>query len=137
MARPTHVLTAAVLVLALALAPAAQSVYPTGTTIYKPALAWNGYTVLSPLAGDAALVIDMNGNIVKRWDGYVNSAGGPVRVLPGGGVMAAAGARPPHQESLELVQRDFDGQVVWRFDRSEQIETRDGNRRASITTGNG
>lgn len=126
MARPTHVLTAAVLMLALALAPAAQSVYPTGTTIYKPELAWNGYTVLSPLAGNAALVIDMNGNIVKRWDGYVNSAGGPVRVLPGGGVMAAAGARPPHQESLELVQRDFDGQVVWRFDRSEQIETRDG-----------
>jgi hypothetical protein len=126
MARPTHVLTAAVLMLALALAPAAQSVYPTGTTIYKPELAWNGYTVLSPLASNAALVIDMNGNIVKRWDGYVNSAGGPVRVLPGGGVMAAAGARPPHQESLELVQRDFDGQVVWRFDRNEQIETRDG-----------
>ena len=126
MARPTHVLTAAVLMLALALSPAAQSVYPTGTTIYKPELAWNGYTVLSPLASNAALVIDMNGNIVKRWEGYVNSAGGPVRVLPGGGVMAAAGARPPHQESLELVQRDFDGQVVWRFDRSEQIETRDG-----------
>ena len=38
MARPTHVLTAAVLMLALALAPAAQSVYPTGTTIYNPSL---------------------------------------------------------------------------------------------------
>jgi hypothetical protein len=126
MARPTHVLTVVVVMLALALAPAAQSVYPTGTTIYKPDLAWNGYTVLSPLASNAALVIDMNGNIVKRWDGYVNSAGGPVRVLPGGGVMAAAGARPPHQESLELVQSDFDGKVVWRFDRNEQIETRDG-----------
>jgi hypothetical protein len=126
MARPTYVLSVVVVMLGLALAPAAQSVYPTGTTIYKPDLAWNGYTVLSPLASNAALVIDMNGNIVKRWDGYVNSAGGPVRVLPGGGVMAAAGARPPHQESLELVQRDFDGNVVWRFDRNEQIETRDG-----------
>ena len=44
----------------------------------------------------------MNGNVVKRWEGYNNSAGGPARVLPGGVVMAASGARPPHQESLEL-----------------------------------
>ena len=49
---------------------AAPSVFPTGTTIYDPAKAWNGYTVLSPLGGDAAIVIDMNGNVVKRWDGY-------------------------------------------------------------------
>ena len=86
---------------------AAQSVYPTGTTIYDPDRAWNGYTVLSPLATQAVLVIDMNGTVVKRWDGYNNSAGGPARVLPGGFVVAASGARPPHQESLELIQRDF------------------------------
>ena len=104
----------------------AQSVYPTGTTIYDPDRAWNGYTVLSPLAGQAVLVIDMNGNVVKRWEGYNNSAGGPARVLPGGFVVAASGARPPHQESLELVQRDFAGNIVWRFSRSEQITTRDG-----------
>ena len=35
---------------------AAPSVFPTGTTIYDPAKAWNGYTVLSPLGGDAALI---------------------------------------------------------------------------------
>jgi hypothetical protein len=46
-------------------------------------------------------------------------------VLPGGGVIAATGARPPYQESLALVQRDFDGKTVWSFDRSEQIELRD------------
>ena len=106
--------------------PAAPSVYPTGTTIYDPARAWNGYTVLSPLGTEAAIVIDMNGNIVKRWDAYNNSAGGPARVWPGGGIIAAGGARPPHQESLELVQRDFAGNVVWRFDRNEQVQTRDG-----------
>ena len=82
--------------------------------------------MLSPLATQAVLVIDMNGNVVKRWDDFNNSAGGPARVLPGGGVIAASGARPPYQESLELVQRDFDGNVVWSFDRSEQIELRDG-----------
>src|SRR6187200_1305762 len=97
----------------------AQSVYPTGTTIYNPQRTWNGYTVLSPLGTQAVLVIDMNGNIVKRWDGYVNSAGGPARVFPDGVVMAASGARPPHQESLELIQRDFEGNVIWRFGHAE------------------
>ena len=105
----------------------AQSVYPTGTTIYDPDRAWNGFTVLSPLAAPAVLVIDMNGSVVKRWEGFNNSAGGPARVLPGGFVVAAGGAHPPHQESLELVQRDFAGDVVWRFSRSEQITTRDGS----------
>lgn len=126
MARLTHA-SAVVLMHAFALTLAAQSVYPTGTTIYNPERTWNGYTVLSPLGTQAVLVIDMNGNIVKRWDGYVNSAGGPARVLPDGGVMAASGARPPHQESLELIQRDFEGNVIWRFGRNEQIETRDGS----------
>ena len=127
MARITHVFAAAVLMHALALTLAAQSVYPTGTTIYDPELTWNGYTVLSPLGTQAVLVIDMNGNVVKRWDGFVNAAGGPARVLPGGGVIAANGSRPPHQESLELIQRDFEGNVVWRFERNEQIETRSGD----------
>jgi hypothetical protein len=106
----------------------APSVYPTGVTIYDPARTWNGYTVLSPLATQAVIVIDMNGNVVKRWDGFNSSAGGPARVLPGGGVMAASGARPPYQESLELVQRDFAGNVVWSFNRNEEIELREGGK---------
>src|SRR5215471_21387890 len=84
---------------------AAPSVYPTGTTMYDPERAWNGYTVLSPLNTQAAVVIDMNGNVVKQWEGYVNSAGGPARVLPGGAIMGTGGANPPRQESTELVQR--------------------------------
>ena len=105
----------------------AQSVYPTGTTIYQPDRSSNGYTVLSPLGTQAVLVIDMNGNVVKRWEDYNNSAGGPARVLPGGVVIAASGARPPHQESTELIQRDFDGKVLWQFSRNEQITTREGS----------
>jgi hypothetical protein len=105
----------------------AQSVYPTGTTIYEPDRSWNGYTVLSPLQTQAVLVVDMNGNVVKRWEGLNNSAGGPARVLPGGFVISASGARPPNQESLELVQQDFDGKVIWQFSRSEQIKTREGS----------
>src|SRR5687768_8552589 len=100
----------------------AQSVYPTGTTIFDPDRAWNGFTVLSPLGTQAVVVIDMNGTVVKRWDNFNNSAGGPARVLPGGHVIAPTGARPPHQESLALAQRDFAGANVWEFSRAEQIE---------------
>ena len=48
-------------------------------------------------------------------------------MLPGGVVIAASGARPPHQESTELIQRDFDGKVIWQFSRNEQIATREGS----------
>jgi hypothetical protein len=126
MTRLTFACAAAIAVHASTLTGAAQSVYPTGTTVYDSDRAWNGYTVLSPLATEAVLVIDMNGNVVKRWEGFNNSAGGPARVLPGGLVIAASGARPPHQEAVELLQRDFDGNVVWQFSRNEQIKTREG-----------
>ena len=56
---------AIVFILVATLMLAAQSVYPTGTTIYDPDKTWNGYTVLSPLRTEAVIVIDMNGNVVK------------------------------------------------------------------------
>ena len=96
---------------------AAPSVYPTGTTLYDPQSTWSGYTVLSLLRAPAVVVIDMNGRIVKQWEGFDNSAGGPARVLPGGDIIAASGARPGHQEALELVQRDFSGDIRWRISR--------------------
>lgn len=104
----------------------APSVYPTGVTILDPAKTWNGYTVLSALGGQDVVVVDMNGNIVKRWSGFNNSSGGPARILPGGVVVAAEGNNPGKQEATALVQRDFDGKEQWRFDRAEQI-VRDGN----------
>jgi outer membrane protein assembly factor BamB len=109
-----------------ATALAAPTVYPTGTTIFDPDRSFSGYTVLTPLGEQAAVVIDMNGRVVKEWDGYNDSAGGPARILPGGQVIAAVGANPPKQESLALVQKDFEGNIVWRFDHNEQIQTRDG-----------
>src|SRR5690606_31605283 len=60
--------------------------------------------------------------VVKRWDGFNLSAGGPARVLPGGVLIAPRGAFPRHQESTALVAVDFDGGELWRFDRAEEIE---------------
>src|SRR5689334_7365844 len=132
MMRSMAAVAGAVLALASAILLAGPSVFPTGTTIYDPARAWNGFTVLSPLGTEAAIVIDMNGNVVKRWEGFNNSAGGPSRVFPGGTILGPAGANPPRQESLELVRRDFEGNVLWRFDQNERIETRDGKMISSL-----
>jgi hypothetical protein len=132
----SQVSVAALLLLALAAVVAAQSVYPTRTTIYDPSRAWSGYTVLSPLNTQAVIVIDMNGNVVKQWDGYINSAGGPARIFPNGVVMAANGTNAPRQESLDI-QRD-EGHVLWRFGHQEirrVVAPQSG--RASITTGSG
>jgi len=109
---------------------AAPTVFPTGTTIYDPAKAWSGYTVLSTLDTPAVLVIDMNGRTVKRWDGFNLSAGGPARVLPGGVLVGPQGAFPRHQESTALVAVDFAGNELWRFDAAEEIEI-DGVRQGS------
>jgi hypothetical protein len=122
MRRLTSAAAAMLMAYAAALIGTAQTVYPTGTTIFDPDRAWNGFTVLSPLQTQAVLVIDMNGAVVKRWDGFNNSAGGPARVLPGGFVVAASGGRPGRQESLELVQRNFQGETVWQYSRNEQID---------------
>ncbi|HEU4651851.1 MAG TPA: aryl-sulfate sulfotransferase [Croceibacterium sp.] len=108
----------------------APTVFPTGTTIFDPAKAWNGFTVLSTLDTPAVLVIDMNGRTVKRWEGLNVSAGGPARVLPGGMLVAPTGAFARHQESTALVAQDFAGRELWRFDRAEEIEP-DGQRQWS------
>ena len=104
---------------------AAPTVYPTGTTIYQPDKTWNGYTVFIALEDIGAVVVDMNGNTVKLWTGYSGGAGGPARLLPGGYVLAGGPNRPGHQESNALIQMDWDGNVVWQFDNTEQIETED------------
>jgi len=40
---------------------------PTGLTYYQPGLSFKGYTLLAPIGGDSALLLDMDGKIVHRW----------------------------------------------------------------------
>ena len=118
------------LIVALSLAAltavAAPSVYPTGTTIYYPDQAWNGYTLLTLLDARGAVLVDMNGRVVKQWDTYNLSAGGPARILPGGIIIGSTGSNPPHQEAMALVELDFAGKQLWRFDHNLQIKPKDG-----------
>ncbi len=97
------------------------SVYPTGTTIYDPEKCWNGYTIFEAKEVGATL-IDMNGSEVQQWEGL---HGFPNTMLPGGYVMGCTGERNPQygmQDQLDVVQVDWDGNIVWKFNKHEYIE---------------
>lgn len=97
------------------------SIYPTGTTIYNPDKCWNGYTIFQAKEV-GALIIDMNGNEVKLWKGL---HGMPNKLLPGGFVLGNSGERNTAfgmQDHLDLVQVDWEGNIVWRFSKYEYIE---------------
>ncbi len=96
------------------------TIYPTGVTLYDSKKAWNGYTIYPSAKG--ALLIDMNGNEVQLWAGL---GGFPNKILPGGYVMGTTGARKgkvAYQDQLDLVQVDWDGHIVWKFDQNEYVE---------------
>ena len=99
---------------------AMPTIYPTGTTTYKPDKAWNGYTVFPAAGQQGCVLIDMNGNVVKFWEGLLGEPG-PNRMLPGGFVMGSIGSRKGHQEHTKLVKVDWDGNIVWSFNRVEEI----------------
>lgn len=95
------------------------SIYPTGTTIFKKDKAFSGYTIFPSAKG--ALLIDMNGNEVQLWAGL---EGFPNKILPGGYVLGSSGTRNPKysfQDQLDLIQVDWEGNIVWQFDKMEFV----------------
>ncbi|MFZ0451223.1 MAG: aryl-sulfate sulfotransferase [Desulfatiglandaceae bacterium] len=97
------------------------SVYPTGATVYDPDKCFNGFTIFQAKEV-GALLIDMNGSEVKLWKGL---HGFPNKILPGGHVLGHTGERPNAygmQDQVDLVQVDFDGNIVWKFNQWEFIE---------------
>ena len=97
------------------------SIYPTGSTIYDPDECWNGYTLYN-IQGYGALLINMNGEEVKLWE---NLYGFPNKLLPEGQVMGSTGERNKNfgfQDLRDLVQIDWDGNTVWRFNKYEFIK---------------
>ncbi len=97
------------------------TVYPTGVTVYNPEKCWSGYTIF-PVKELGALLIDMNGREVRLWKGL---HGFPNKIFPGGYVLGNRGERNGKysvQDKVDLVQLDWDGKVVWEFDKTEYIE---------------
>ena len=52
-----------------------RTVYPTGTTLYKPDACFGGYTII--FGGLSVKLVDMNGRIANQWrlDTSVHSHG--------------------------------------------------------------
>ncbi len=97
------------------------NVYPMGTTIYNPEKAWSGYTLLQS-SDNGAVLIDMNGNVVRYWKDF---QGFPNKMLPGGYIMGSLGARKNdygYQDQSDVTQIDWDGNVVWTFNKKEYVE---------------
>lgn len=136
MKRSIFFATAMMSLLMAATVMASPSVYPTGTTIYDPARAYNGYVLISYEAEglygkvdnrehykgkkwdfntlpssddtDEIFLIDMNGTVVHRWkdDGTTNKK---VRLLPNGHLLSIS------HSTKRVVEYDWDNNIVWKY----------------------
>jgi len=92
------------------------SVYPHGTTIFKPDKAYNGYTLFC-VDNFGSFLIDMRGNVVRQWKN-VGTADHPVKMMPGGHVMGATGKLGRiigHDDSNDLAIADWDDKIIWSY----------------------
>jgi outer membrane protein assembly factor BamB len=116
------------------------TVYPTGTTLYKPDKSYNGYTLYSPMGNGGQglevgtepyempgviFLVDMNGNIVHEWKTPFRAAFG--RILRNGNLLVACsdGKKIPGRIGIEpysiggaqgwIYELDWDGNIVWSF----------------------
>ncbi|RHH19766.1 aryl-sulfate sulfotransferase [Desulfovibrio legallii] len=97
------------------------TIYPTGVTLFKPEKCWSGYTIFQAQELGAVLM-DMNGREINVWKGV---HGMPNKILPGGYLVTSRGRRGGKysvQDGLDVVQVDWDGNIVWKFDQNEFIE---------------
>jgi len=93
---------------------AAQTVYPTGTTIWDSANTWSGYTVFATPDGKA-VCIDMQGNVVNSWSSPV--AGDKlfeVEPLDKGHIIAIS-VPPGSVWGQTVVELDWNGNLVWSY----------------------
>ena len=97
------------------------TIYPTGVTVYDPERSWNGFTIFQAQEVGAVLM-DMNGREVNVWKGV---HGMPNKIFPGGYLLTSRGRRSGKysvQDGLDVIQVDWDGNIVWKFDKAEYIE---------------
>jgi hypothetical protein len=102
------------------------SVFPTGVTQCQPEKCWKGFTLFQASIFEGqnvgAILIDMNGKVVKQWKGL---EGFPNKMLPGGFIMGSSAVRDPKisfQDMTDVVQMSWEGQIVWKFDHLELVK---------------
>lgn len=90
-----------------------KTVYPVGTTIYKPEHCSNGYNLIG--AHGEVLLVDMNGGLAHRWavdplnkKGFIHR----VRLLPDGTLMALFGGG---EIANHIASFDWEGKQTWSY----------------------
>lgn len=95
-----------------------------GVTYHNPLKSDDGYTLFSPNGRTDTWLIDIHGNIVKRWR-FNRIPGEAAVLLPNGHVLRAQYVKPPDQLGIpqsaqgnggELIEMDWNGKVVWQAD---------------------
>jgi hypothetical protein len=109
-------------------ANAEPSVFPTGVTVYDPALAYNGYVVFASPDHKTRL-IDMNGTVVHQWDhaGFPSEILDPkltggkrghvlvqLSTIEGGGAGVVPN-RPAEFRNKTVGELDWNGKTVWEW----------------------
>lgn len=95
------------------------TVFPHGTTIYKPEKCFNGYTVFgTEVVDQGTVLINMNGEVVHQWKD-ICQAEHPPKLLKGGYLAGSKRPEPDKkgriwgdEHSTDLVVADWDGKVV-------------------------
>ncbi len=93
--------------------------HPNGLIHYNPQLSYRGYTLFSG-DGDKAMLIDMQGRIVHRWQ-HDNGITNP-ELLPNGHLLTmarpdpdVAGQRGLNGQASGCFELDWNGNVVWQY----------------------
>jgi hypothetical protein len=117
-------LVLAVLIVGLALVSASawaleSSIQPTGVLRYNAAKALDGYTLVTSNTSNQAFLIDMEGNVVHKWQMKYN-AGLYAILLPNGNLLAGGNRRAEAPvnfggSSGMITEYDWDGNVVWEW----------------------
>lgn len=99
-------------------------VFPTGVVRYQPEKCWNGLTLIPAVpslsTARGAALFDMNGNLVHTWEGLFGAFDN--KLLPGGDVLGTSGYMKGYWlDCLDLEQRNWTGDTVWRFNRGEAV----------------
>lgn len=100
------------------------AIFPISVTTYNPEKCWSGYTILRA-AERGVLLADMNGNEVRVWEGLQDFSN---KMLPGSYVMGNLGEhnlKYDLQDQADLMQMNWGGNIVWKFDKTEYIEDPD------------
>lgn len=91
-----------------------RTVYPVGTTLYKPDVCCNGYTILFRKL--RVTLVDMNGRTVNEWHlgvDVTDRGTDRARLLNNGNVLVSRGGM--HSQDGVIEEYDWEGNLAWRY----------------------